>query len=395
MPASSATAGSGNGLPFVMFAVAFGTNVPVALLLRYRELLALSETMLTVVFAVYAVGLVPALLLAGPASDRRGRRTLVVPFTVLAGVASVVLLAAGTSLPALLVGRLLQGAVSGVIFSVASAWLAELVGEAGAASRRAAVAISLGFSLGPLSAGVVGQYLPAPTTLPYLVHLAFMVVAVPVLLRVHETVAVRRGRGRLLNLGVPRASRPAFLSFVAPIAPWVFTFPAVSVTVLPLGLQQAMPGFELVVTGVVAGVTLGVGVVVQRLVVRIGAVRAAPSGALVGALGLGLGILAVLGEMPFVLLPAAALLGAGYGLALAAGLTATQWLADPRERGALASTFYALTYLGFGVPVLITSVSQGTDFIPALTGLAALAVVTGAWLTLGPGARLVTARRDG
>lgn len=376
-----------------MFGIAFGANVPTALLLSYRERLDLSPTMLTVVFAVYAAGLVPALLLAGPASDHHGRRALVLPFVVVGAAASVVLVAAATSLAALIAGRFLQGAVSGVVFSVGSAWLAELIGEPGVASRRATTAMSLGFSLGPLSAGFLGQYLPAPTTLAYGVHLILMGAALAMLPRVRETVVRRHGTGRLLNLGVPRPARRAFLTFVAPLAPWVFTFPAVSVTVLPLALQDVMPGYELVISGAVAGVTLGVGAFVQPMVARLGAVRAAPLAPLAGASGLGLGLVAIVVELPLLLLPAAVLLGCGYGVGLSAGLTATQWLADPEQRGALVSTFYALTYLGFGVPVVVTAVSTGTEFIAALSALAGLAVITALWLQLGPAGRLVTARR--
>jgi MFS family permease len=62
----------------VLFVVAFGTNVPTPLLLVYRDALGLSATALTGAFGLYAAGLVPMLLLAGPASDRFGRRRLVV-----------------------------------------------------------------------------------------------------------------------------------------------------------------------------------------------------------------------------------------------------------------------------------------------------------------------------
>jgi predicted MFS family arabinose efflux permease len=377
-----------------IFAVAFGTNVPTPLLLSYRGLLDLSATMLTVVFAVYAVGLVPALLLAGPASDRRGRRPIVLPFVVLAGVASVILMAASVSLPALLAGRLLQGAVSGVVFSVGSAWLTEVVGDAAVASRRAVAAMSLGFSLGPLMSGLLAQWAPWPTVLPYLVHLALVAGALVLVPRVPETVTRRRGRAPRLNLGVPRPARPAFLAFVVPVALCVFAFPSVSITLLPLGLQTAMPGIELVVTGLVAGVTLGVGVLVQPLEKRLGTVRAAPVAAVGGASGLALGVVALYADMPWLLLPVAVLLGTGYGLGLASGLTATQWLADPEQRGALVATFYALTYLGFGAPVVLSALSDGTAFAVPLAGLALLAATAGVWLAVGPGGRMVASRRD-
>ncbi len=379
---------------FGIFAVAFGPNVPTPLLLRYRELLDLTPTMLTIVFAVYAAGLVPALLLAGPASDRRGRRTIVLPFVVLAGVASVVLMAASVSLAALLAGRLLQGAVSGVVFSVGSAWLTEVVGDAAVASRRTVAAMSLGFSLGPLMSGALAQWAPWPTLLSYLVHLALVAVALVLVPRVPETVTRRRGRAPLLNLGVPRPARPAFLAFVVPVALCVFTFPSVSVTVLPRGLQTAMPGIELVVTGLVAGVTLGVGVFVQPLEKRLGTVRAAPVAATSGAVGLALGVVALNADLPWLLLPVAVLLGVGYGLGLASGLTATQWLADPDQRGALVATFYAITYLGFGVPVVLSAFSDGTVFEVPLAGLALLVAAIGGWLAFGRGGRMVAARRD-
>ena len=385
--------GGARGLWVGLFAVAFGTNVPTPLLLAYRDRLDFSATTLTLLFAVYAAGLVPALLLAGPLSDRRGRRPVVLPFVALSAVASLVLMGASNALAALYVGRLLQGVVSGVVFSVGSAWLAELLGDPAAASRRAAAAMSLGFGGGPLVSGLLGQWGPAPTVLPYLVHLAVMVAAVVLVPRVPETVTPRPGRGRLIHLGVPAPSRGAFLAFVAPTALCVFTFPSVSVTVLPLRLQAAMPGAALAVTGVVAGVTLGVGVLVQPLERRLGMGRAAPMAALSGAGGIGLGLLAAGADQPALLLPAAVLLGGGYGLSLAAGLTATQWLAAPEARGALVATFYALTYLGFGVPVLLSAVSRGTAFDGALVGLLGAALAVAALLGVGPGRRWVEARR--
>lgn len=391
--ASTERARRATGLAVAIFAVAFGTNVPTALLLRYRELLDLSPTVVTIVFATYAAGLVPALLLAGPFSDRRGRRTAVLPFVVVAGVASVVLLVGATeTLAALLAGRFLQGVVSGVVFSVGSAWLTELVDDPGAASRRASAAMSLGFSLGPLTAGFLGQYAPLPDRLSYLLHLAFVVVAVALVARAPETVVRRPGRGRWVNLGVPAGARPAFLAFVLPTALLVFTFPSIAATVLPLGLEPAMPGLELVATGLVAGVTLGVGVLVQPLAGRLGIAVAAPVGAGAGALGLVLGAVALSSGRPLLLAPVAVLLGAGYGLSLPAGLTATQQLADPAHRGALTSTYLALTYLGFGAPVVLTAVSDGLDFLPAALALAGLAALATAWLSVGPGARLVAAR---
>jgi MFS family permease len=112
-----------------VFVTAYGTNVPTPLLLVYRDELGLGPAALTGAFGVYAAGLVPALLLAGPASDRHGRRRVVVPFVLLSVATSLLFLAAGGSVLVLFACRFLQGAVSGVVFSVGTAWLGELVGD--------------------------------------------------------------------------------------------------------------------------------------------------------------------------------------------------------------------------------------------------------------------------
>src|SRR3954447_10779265 len=127
----------------VVFVVAYGTNVPTPLLLVYRDTLGLGPTALTAAFGVYAAGLIPALLLSGPASDRLGRRAVVVPFVVLAGLVSLLFLGAASSGAVLFLGRFLQGAVSGVVFSVGTAWLGELVGEPGRSARLTTVALAV------------------------------------------------------------------------------------------------------------------------------------------------------------------------------------------------------------------------------------------------------------
>ena len=376
----------------VVFVVAFGTNVPTPLLLVYRDTLGLGPNVLTAAFGVYAAGLIPALLLAGPASDRLGRRTVVVPFVVLAGLVSVLFLAAGSSVLVLFLGRFLQGAVSGVVFSVGTAWLGELVGEPGRSARLTTIALAAGWAGGPLVAGLLGQWAPLPTVLPYLVHIALMVVAIALVAAVPETLTAerRRASGPVVNLGVPAGTRRPFLLVVVPIAVGVFTFPSTAATVLPLLLTPQMPGIAVAVAGIVAGVTLSTGALVPPLQRRLGAPRAGPLGMALGALGLGVALAGLaLGTWPL-LLPASLLLGAGYGLCLASGLATVARLARPDQRGALTGTFYACAYLGFGVPFAISALAVDGDLTGPLAGLAVLAAVAAAALALPAARRLVT-----
>ena len=393
-PARATRVAAPTAMALVLFAVAYGTNVPSPLLLRYRVELGLSPTALTGIFGVYAAGLLPALLLAGPASDRHGRRPVVLPFVALAAAASVLFIPAVGSVPLLFLARFLQGAVSGVVFSVGSAWLAELsVDGAAAAARRATVALSAGWALGPLSAGVLGQFSPWPTTLPYLVHLALVGVGGLLAWRLPETHPGREG-GPLLDLGVPPGAGRAFGWWVAPAAVCVFALPSVSITVLPLLLREAMAGYEVLVTGVVAALTMSTGVLGQRLARRLPPLRAAPLGAAFGAAGLATGCIASATQATILLLPAALLLGAGYALALVSGLTVTERLAAPEARGALTSSFYACAYLGFGVPVLMSLAAGGGSLAPPLAVLSGIGLLIALLLVAGPG-RSAVARAAG
>ncbi|MEJ3654774.1 MFS transporter [Actinomycetes bacterium KLBMP 9759] len=374
-----------------VFVVAFGTNVPTPLLLVYRDELGLSSNALTGAFAVYAAGLVPALLLAGPASDRFGRRPVVVPFVVLSVLTSLLFLGAGSSVLLLFVCRFLQGAVSGVVFSVGTAWLGELVGEPARSARLTTAALGGGWAIGPLTSGLLAQWLPLPTVLPYLVHVVLMIVGLVLLPPVPESLGPEQRRaGALVNLGVPTGARLPFGLVVFPVAVGVFTFPSMAVTVLPLLLTPTMPQIAVAITGLVAGVTLLSGVFAQPIGRRLGAAVAGPTGLALGAVGLGLSLLGVgLSAWPL-LVPVALLLGVGYGLCLAAGLTLVGELASPTARGALTGTFYACAYLGFGVPLLLSVIGGSDGFTMPLAGLALLTAVVAGTLALPPTRRLVT-----
>ncbi|MCE3552603.1 MFS transporter [Pseudonocardia sp. RS11V-5] len=380
----------------VVFAVAYGTNVPTPLLLHYRATLGFSPTALTGAFGVYAAGLVPALLLAGPLSDAVGRRRVVVPFVALALVTTLAFLAVPVAPWVLFAGRFLQGAVSGVVFSVGTAWLGELMaatGDGGArAARLTAVALGGGWALGPLVSGVLGQWAAGPAVLPYVVHVVLMLPALALLRRVPETLPPERRRtgGPPVNLGVPPGAGRAFGLVVVPIAIGVFTFAATAVTVLPLELEPVMPGIGVAVTGLVAGLTMGTGVVVQPLVRRLGTTWAGVIALALGAAGIGLGLLADIGEVWPLVLPVSVLLGLAYGICLATGLTLVARLADPAARGALTGTFYACSYLGFFVPLLLAAVGGGHGFVPGLAGLALVSALAAAWLATPAARALVT-----
>jgi MFS family permease len=369
----------------VMFGVGWGANQFSSLLLAYRLHEGLSASTADALLGVYALGLIPALLVIGPISDLRGRRLIVRAAGVLSAVASLALIAGEHSLLMLYAGRFLAGVCSGAAFAAGTAWIKELsaapydhrAGEQ-AGARRAAIALSAGFGLGPLVAGLLAQWAPHPLLTAYLPHLAVMLIAALVLSGAPETI---RPQAWSLSLGgllrVPSAGRRRFRRVVAPSAPWVFAAPSIAFAVLPSLVARDTAGFRVGFAAVIAGLTLALGVLIQPLARRLDGIDD-PRGTVVGLTTIGAGMLlgalaAHLQSWPLVV-PAAVLLGCGYGLCLVSGLLEIQRLGRPEDLASLTAIYYALTYVGFAAPIVLAELTRLTS-APVLLALTALFVL--------------------
>ena len=103
---------------------AFST-APSSLYGLYEQQEHLSSLTITIVYAVYAIGIVVSLLLAGHVSDWYGRRAVMLPALAIAVAAAVVFLA-WRSLAGLLVARVLTGLALGAAVATATAFITDL-----------------------------------------------------------------------------------------------------------------------------------------------------------------------------------------------------------------------------------------------------------------------------
>ncbi len=133
---------------------------------------------MNVLLGAYVIGIVPALLLGGPLSDRFGRRPLLLPAPLIALAGSAVLAAAAGEPVLLFAGRVLSGVALGLVMAVGTAWIKELseapfdASASGSGARRAALSLTTGFALGAAVAAALAQFAPLPEVLPYLVNVA-------------------------------------------------------------------------------------------------------------------------------------------------------------------------------------------------------------------------------
>jgi len=361
----------------LLFAAGWGANHFSSLLIVYRRDLGLSPSALGILFGAYALGLVPGLVLAGRASDRRGRRALVLPSSLLAIAASAVLAFGADGFGVLLAGRLLFGLAMGAVMSPGSVWVQEL-SPPGLGARRATLALSAGFGLGPVVSGVIAEFAPAPMVLPYVAHGLAMAAALVGARAVPETAPRAR---RDAPAGGPREAAPGIrardlgvLVGLVPVAPWAFGFAAVTIAILP-GLMRPHVARPVLYSAFVIVTTLSAGVLVQSLVRRIGR-----HSDLVGlAAGLG-GLLvashAVAVASPNLAFAVAVLVGIGYGLVMTSGLTEVGARVPQDARGTAVGLYYVLTYVGFALPFIHATLAKRWGDAPTLRAAAVVALAS-------------------
>ncbi|MEW2546944.1 MFS transporter [Streptomyces sp. NPDC047002] len=379
-----------------MFACGWGGNQFTPLLLMYRRVGGYSVLSVDAFLGAYVVGLIPGLLLAGPLSDRWGRRRVMVAGTAASAVASAVLAFGADGPLPIYAGRLLTGVAVGIAMSVGSSWVKELSADAAdptTGARRASLWLTAGFGLGAGVAGVLAQWGPWPMVLPYVVHVALTLPALAGLPRLPETRAAAPGpRGSLLgDLRVPAHGRSRFRLLVLPMAPWVFGAAGLAYAVMPQLVDDRLGSWGLVYATALTVLYLGTGVAVQPLAKRLDRAAGGPKPGVVAMAVLlaGAVLCAVDAELrsPWLALAAAVVLGAGYGIAVVTGLLEVQRIASADDLAGLTGVYYTLAYAGFLLPTVLALISSWVPYPVLLTAVAVIAACCLAVVAAG-------ARRD-
>jgi MFS family permease len=338
-------------LAFTFAALMVGTTMPTPMYALYSARMHFDVLTTTVVFAMYAGGVLAALLAFGRWSDAVGRRPmllLAIAFAI--GSAGVFLAATGTD--DLLLGRLLSGLSAGVATGTATAAVIEAAPQEwrGRAAAIATVANIGGLGLGPLLAGLLVQYAPAPLKLAFVVHIGLMLLAAASVAIAPET-SPRSGRIGWQRLSVPVEVRTVFV--IAATA----AFAGFAV----LGLFNAVsPSFLAGILGIgnhaVAGAIVcslsAASACAQLAAGRINANRAVAAGC--GVLVIGMLIIAA--SLQFssltLLILGALVAGAGQGVSFSRGLAAVAELTPPDRRAEVSSTYFVVAYVAISLPVV-------------------------------------------
>src|SRR6266699_1073351 len=361
----------------ILAATMLGTTLPTPLYVIYQAQWHFSAAIVTVTFAVYAAGVLAALLLAGRSSDQAGRKPVLAVALGASALSTVVFILA-PDVGALIAARIVSGLSAGLMTGTATATLTELVPAS--ASRRASLVATAanmgGLGLGPLVAGLLAQYAPGPTTLVFEVYLAVLAAAGLFLFLVPETVSSRhRPTLRLAGLGIPELGRGEF------VAAGVAAFSAFSVLGLFSALAPTFLGGVLHesshgVQGAVVFLLMAVGTVTQLLLARFSSRRVvlAGLGLFLAALAL---IVAALSQAAMALFLAGTVVGGvAVGAVFLGSLATANRLAPPGRRGQVVSAYFVLCYCGLIIPVV--GVGVASEFIGDFRAVLAFSILLAA-----------------
>ncbi|CAM5743965.1 putative Flocculation protein FLO11 [Streptomyces afghaniensis 772] len=338
-----------------VFAVCMaGTTLPTPLYPLYQGKFGFSELTVTVVYAVYAFGVIGVLLLVGNASDAVGRRPVLLCGLGLAAASAVCFLCA-TGLGWLYAGRLLSGLSAGLFTGAATAYVMELAPEGGA-SRATFVATAAnmgGLGCGPLLSGVLAQYADWPLYLPFVTHLVLVAGSAAVLLRLVETVRERK------PLRTVRPQRPALPPQVravftpAAIASFAgFALFGVFTSVSPAFLAESLHVDNHAVSGLVVALAFFASTAGQLAVGGVGVRRSLPLGCAGLLAGLALLAGALRWDLMSLVVLSALVGGVGQGLAFRGALSEVAGASPEHRRAAVISTLFVVAYAGISVPVI-------------------------------------------
>ncbi|MCA0032955.1 MFS transporter [Mesorhizobium sp. B263B2A] len=363
-----------------MIAVLFaGSTALTPLYIIYKQQFGFSQITLTLIYAVYVVGNLAALLVFGGASDVVGRRPAALAAMGVAIVSGLVFLFAENVL-SLDIARILSGLGIGIGAGTGTAWIAELLPNADK-SRASVIATStnfLGLGFGALVSGLLAQYEPWPLRLVFIVFLVALVVVTILVWRTPETIAKHGGVNQISmrpQLSIPQEIRARF------VAPAVTGFGAMALvgfyaalapSILAQQLQEtnhAVAGALFFELAIVAAVSIVVLKQVQSSKVMLAALALmVPSVLLVVAAQM-------LASM-VLMIAATACCGVVAALGYRGGLQVVNEIAPDDRRAEVVSSFFVCCFVGNALPVIgIGIVSTYASPIAASLAFAAMIIL--------------------
>lgn len=327
------------------------STAPTPLYHLYQDQLHFSAAMLTLIFAVYALSLLAALLTVGSLSDHLGRKPVIFTAVLLNALAMLLFIYAD-SVAWLIGARVLQGFATGMATAVLSATLLDTDRQQGPLVN--SVAPLLGMALGGLGCGLLAEFAPAPLQLTYWLLLALFVLQGVYVWRLPESVSRQGGALASLRptLHVPVQARST-LWRVLPLNTATWALGGFYASLAPSLVRTATGSTSNLIGGATVAALTVTGALMIFMMRNRPAAQALRLGASLLPVGLVLILLGVHGASLSLFFFGTLVAGCGFGSGFLGAVRSLVPLALPHERAGLMSAYYVLSYLAFCLPALL------------------------------------------
>ena len=328
-----------------------GSSAPTPLYAVYASKWGFSPITTTVIFGVYALAVLAALLTVGSLSDHVGRRPVLLAAIAIQALVMVVFTAAA-GVPQLLIARVIQGAATGAAAGAIGAGMLDLNKAKGTIAN--AVAPVTGTASGALGSGLIVQYLPQPTHLVYMVLLGVFVLQGLGVALMPETSTPSPGALASIRPRFalpPQTRRPLLLAVPALVAVWALA--GLYGALGPALVQLVSGSGSIVLGGLSLSVLAGSGAVAVLVLQKQSPRTLTLIGATALIAGVGLTVLAVTFGSVAGFFVGTAIAGAGFGSGFQGAIRSVIPLAAPHQRAGVLSVVYVVSYLAMGLPAVI------------------------------------------
>jgi MFS family permease len=345
---------------FAMIVGVMGTALISPLYALYQEAWQLKTSDVSLIYVVYMAGALCGLLFLGRLPDRLGFRAVMQAglFLVLLGTLITLL---AWDLWSLNAGRFVVGVASSMLTTSATLGLGKLI-PARHRSRLAmitGIVIALGFGLGPLVGGMMGQWVPYPLVTTYLPTLLLGVLVLAMFRRLHipegdrsETSAPFRWCDVAPKMTWPVASDSLAFVLTSCLAFLSFAVFGLYASLSPLFLDKLIPWHGPVVSGTAIATILFGSALTQIICGRMTAHWCGFWGLLMLALSNGLLLVNLGASSATVFALGVTLTAIGHGMCQMTGIGMVNRIATNDTRAGLFSSYLVVGYVGTMVPIM-------------------------------------------
>ncbi|WP_134702258.1 MFS transporter [Ammoniphilus sp. YIM 78166] len=339
-------------IAFCLFITLLGTNLPAPLYTLYRQEWNLSSAQITFVYALYALIVIPTIVLVNPLSERYGIKKVLI-----LGVSFSILGSLGFALSqgvwGLIGSRIFQGLSVGMLNGLAVVAMTRFHEKHDKIKSAFIGAISgtLGNALAPLVSGIAGVLSSHPLQFPYMVHVSLAILGLIGLILVLENRTLAKSSLHFQIPEVPRAQWKSFkLSSSTSFLSWGVM--SLMLSILPTYLHLFIGQSSLITSGIMVALVLGLSTINQILLKRQPIKRLIVLGYILLILGLSGIVLTLITHSILLLVFSVVLIGLGNGPSYAGSLAYLNQVSMDESRPQVISCFFVITYLGISLPIL-------------------------------------------